>query len=65
MKTTEFKDLILLSLFSENAGRMLTFDVNLVEGVVDGPDDPQDDLHALLQLELAAAPVVRAAQVIE
>ena len=25
-----------------------TFDVNLVEGVVDGPDDPEYDFHTLI-----------------
>jgi hypothetical protein len=41
-----------------------TFDVNLVKRVVDGPDDPQDDLHTLVQFKFPAPPAVRAAKVI-
>ena len=37
---------------------MLTFNVNLVEWVVDRPDDPQDDLYAFLQFKFPAPPAV-------
>ena len=40
-----------------------TFDVNLVEGVVDRSDDPEYDLHTLVKLKLPTTPTVRAANI--
>ncbi len=40
-----------------------TFDVNLMKRVVDCPDDPQDDLHTLVQFKFPASPAIWAAQV--